>query len=174
MELVLTSTTHGLTSGQELVSSSEESRKSESALWERAMESLSINLRGFAEKIVCYDSTFRKTVRKSKHFEDKDRRALAAEFVANMTQLYHRAASECRQQHCEEFAPTVTSGVTVAEAKCAAQCLRRVATRMRIGDEWQGGYASLEYRACICYRRGGATGHWRFCQDRQKACWRHV
>ena len=93
-ELALTSTTHGLTSGKELVSSSEESRKSEFALWQLAMEDFATNLRGFAEKIVCYASTFRKTLYKSaKHFEDKDRRAFAVEFVADMKQpVYRRAA----------------------------------------------------------------------------------
>ena len=52
MELVLTSTTHGSTSGKELVSSSEESRKSESALWElaRRMENLETTFKEFAEK----------------------------------------------------------------------------------------------------------------------------
>ena len=108
MELVLTSTTHGLTSGKELVSSSEESRKSEFALWKRAMENMETSLSGFAEKIACCGETFRKTVSKSMHLEDKDRRALAAEFTANMAQLYHKAASECQQRE-EYYAPTVTA-----------------------------------------------------------------
>ena len=118
-ELALTSTTHGLTSGKELVSSSEESRKSEFALWKCAMENMETSLSGFAEKIACCGETFRKTVSKSMHLEDKDRRALAAEFTANMAQLYHKAASEY-QQRGELFAPTVTAPL-VSLPKTSAQ-----------------------------------------------------
>ena len=118
-ELALTSTTHGLTSGKELVSSSEESRKSEFALWKCAMENMETSLSGFAEKIACCGETFRKTVSKSMHLEDKDRRALAAEFTANMAQLYHKAASECQQRE-ELSAPTVTAPL-VSLPKTSAQ-----------------------------------------------------
>ena len=76
------------------------------------MENMETNLRRFANEVVHshndYASTFRMTVGKSMHLEDKDRCALAAEFTANLAQLYHKAAFEC-QQRVEQLTPTVVS-----------------------------------------------------------------
>ena len=95
MELVLTSTTHGLASGKELVSSSEE-RKSEVARWQRA-------LREFASTVIMELAEILET----KQYEDP--RAFAYEVVAQMKQ---------RVQHLEEsLAPKVTPLVSLPSAR---------------------------------------------------------
>ena len=133
-----------MTSGKELVSSSEESRKSEFALWTLAMENMETNLRRFANEVVHshndYASTFRMTVGKSMHLEDKDRCALAAEFTANLAQLYHKAAFEC-QQRVEQLTLTVVS-VPKTSAPVPSAYKYKKRTSVMIRDEAQPGYVN--------------------------------
>ena len=70
------------------------------------MENLETTFREFAEKSSALLGLF--ALRKSKHFENKDRRAFAARYVANMKQVCRKAASECQQLE-ESLAQTVTA-----------------------------------------------------------------
>ena len=108
MELVLTSTTHGLASGKELVSSSEESRKSEFALWPLALDDFQTNRKMFVFNKV--DADLRTWRKKQK---EKDPCPFAYEVVALMKQQI--------QQLEESFELTVTTLVSQPKPNARAR-----------------------------------------------------